>query len=176
MTCSNHPAYRHGTLRRTYRLKDNHDEQCALAESINYYHAEQIVKSIRKIEAAEKLPITFSGMVKVNDRGGDVIENELAKAFHLNYRVYQKLALKDGHMYADVHIYPSPLKVNRRGKRAHYPWSLDLALASIGLSRSEEPKLPFESPEEWKRVEMTIPFVIDGIPVIPFNTEAPQAR
>ncbi len=145
---------------RTYRLKNNHDEQCALAESINYYHAEQIVKSIRKIEGAETLPITFSGMVKVNDHGGDVIENELAWAFHLNYGVYQKLALKDGHMYADVHIYPSPLKVNRRGKRTNYPWSLDLALASIGLSRSEEPKLPFELPEEWKRVEMKIPFVI----------------
>lgn len=145
---------------RTYKLKDNHDEQSALAENINYYHAEQIVKSIRKIEGAEKLLITFSGMVNVSDHGGDIIENKLFWGFHLNYRVYQKLALKDGHMYADVHVYPSPLKVDRSGTRMSYPWNLDLALASVGLSRSEEPKLPFDLPEEWKRLEMKIPFVI----------------
>jgi hypothetical protein len=145
---------------RHYQLKDNHDEQSALAENINYYHAEQIVKSIRKIEGAEKLLITFSGMVNVSDHGGDIIENKLFWGFHLNYRVYQELALKDGHMYADVHVYPSPLKVDRSGKRMSYPWNLDLALASVGLSRSEEPKLPFDLPEEWKRVEVKIPFVI----------------
>ena len=145
---------------RIYNLKDNHEEQCALAEDINYYKLEQIVKSIRKIKGAEKLLITFSGMLNVSDHGGDIIENERFWGFGLNYHVFQKLALKDGHMYADVHMYPSPLKVSRSGKRISYPWSLDLALASIGLSKSRRPKLPFDLPEEWKRLEMKIPFVI----------------
>ena len=57
---------------RAYRLKDNHDEQSALAENISYYHIEQIIKSIRKIEGAEKLPITFSGMLVVDHAGGDI--------------------------------------------------------------------------------------------------------